>query len=658
MGKFLKIFFIVILFFYLSNFLSAQEEYVPLNLRIANYAMNVTLNPETKTVSGSEILTWENTSSDFVRNIYLHLYMNAFSSKKSTFMKESGGHLRGHEFDSKKMGHIRIKSIKFKNNADLTDSLSYVSPDDGNPFDKTVAKIRLPATIPPGGRVKLLISFETKLPRVFARAGYYKNFFMVAQWFPKIGVYWHGKWNCHQYHANSEFFADFGTYDIRLFVPQNYRVGATGQLLERTSVDSLWMYHFMAQNVHDFAWAASPDFRLFQSSFIKKLSGRTEERVQINLYYQPFHERHVQRYIQAVKNAMAYFYQHVGLYPYSTLTMIDPPTAAAGAGGMEYPTLITLGTHWLIPDGIRLPETLAIHEFGHQYWYGMVANNEFEEAWLDEGINSYYETKILDYYYGENESAFDMLGLKISDSELQWSEYLNGAAFDPIKKNAWDFYNSASYAANSYSKPVMMLRTLENYIGIIKMDELMQTYFARWKFKHPTSQDFVNTVNDVTGENWGWYFDQFLYKSGHLDYAVGAVHMRRINLGQDSLKKTSVSDNDASFGDSSKTNSTAYKITVNILRKGNFHVPVEMKVDFENDSSVIKKWDGISPWKKWTFKSNCRLSCVTVDPFHKIWLDENVVNNSRTFKVQNRAINRLSLRILFWIQNILQIFGF
>ncbi|NOY78152.1 MAG: M1 family metallopeptidase [Calditrichaeota bacterium] len=645
----------IALFVSLNTLLVAQEVPSP---RIANYVMTVSLNPGKKLVSGSEVLTWRNTSRDFVPDIYLHLYMNAFSSEKSTFMQESGSRFHGREFEKSKRGSIRLKSLKLANGTNLLDSLSFVSPDDGNPFDRTVARLRLPVSVPPGGEIKLLIEFETRLPRVFARAGYYKNFFMVAQWFPKVGVYQNGGWNCHQYHATSEFFADFGVYDVRIFVPKNYEVGATGDLLEKTTIDSLAMFRFLAEDVHDFAWAASPDFRIARDSFLKKLPDQPEERVQINLFYQSFHKRHVPRYLQAVKNAMTYFYEHVGLYPYSTLTMIDPPTAAAGAGGMEYPTLITLGTHWLIPKGIRLPETVAVHEFGHQYWYGMVANNEFEEAWLDEGINTYYETRIMDYYYGEKESSVDLFGIKISDSNLQWLEYLNGAALDPIKRNAWDFYSPASYSSNSYSKPAMMLRTFEDYVGIVKMDHIMRTYFTRWKFKHPTSRDFIKTVEDVTGGNWDWYFDQFLNKAGHLDYAIGSVHSSRITPEPNKAENDSVKHGKKAAGKKTVPNSDVYESTIKILREGNLHVPIQTKIEFANDSSIIKNWNGISPWKKWTIKSRYALTYVAIDPFHKIWLDENVVNNSWKRQGEKRAVTRLSLRVLFWIQNVLQLSGF
>ncbi len=648
----------VLILFLSANFVFSQDSLPPLSSRIANYTMTVSLDPAKKLVKGTEVLLWKNTSQNFIPDIYFHLYMNAFRNEKSTFMQESGGQLHGHKFTKERSGSIKINRIKLKDGSVLTDSLHFVSPDDGNPNDRTVAKLNLPEGIPPGGQIKLFIEFETKLPKVFARAGYYRNFFMVAQWFPKVGVYENGKWNCHQYHATSEFFADFGVYDVTIFVPKDFKVGAVGQLVESNVTDSLRMYKFLAEDVHDFAWAADPDFEVAETTFTKVIPGRKPEKVRIKLFYQPFHKRFVNRYFKAVKSAMEYFYIYVGTYPYPVLTMIDPPTSAAGAGGMEYPTLITLGTHWLTPGGIRLPETVAIHEFGHQYWYGMVANNEFEEAWLDEGITTYYEAKILGHYYGQGTSAVNLLGVKISDTELQWSEYLRDADRDPIERFAWKFYNSASYSSNSYSKPVMMLYTLQGYLGFSMMDCVMHIYFERWKFKHPTGKDFVAVVNEVTGENWNWYFDQFLYHSGTLDYAVGSIRNHKMTAKTDSLMKMNRSGEMDSLSGKAEPDSVFYKSTVKVVRNGSFHLPIEVQLDFEKDSSAVVTWDGISPWHKWTIKSRRKIISVQIDPQHKIWLDENIVNNSMTTKTQKRAVNRMSLRLFFWIQNLLQLFAF
>ena len=626
---------------------SARSARLP-NLRIANYTMDVTLNAATKIVSGTEILNWKNTSARAVDTLYFHLYMNAFRNGRSTFMRESGGRLRGQHFTKGKTGFIKIKKLALPNGENLLDSLHFVSPDDGNPDDRTVARLHLPTAVLPGKRINLHIEFETKLPRVFARAGFYRDFFMASQWFPKIGVIWHGKWNCHQYHATSEFFADFGRYDVTIRVPKDFKVGATGELMSSIRLDSMRVYRFVANDVHDFAWSADKNFKIAEEKFIHK-GPLGLQKVRIRLFYQPYHRRHVKRYLHAVLEAMNYLFLHVGIYPYSDLTMIDPPTSAAGAGGMEYPQLITLGTHWLIPNGFRLPEMVAIHEYGHQYWYGMVASNEFEDPWLDEGINTYYETKIMDEAFGARGSAVDFLGIEISDAEMQWSEYLRGAALDPIHRVAWHFCDSGSYSANSYSKPAMLLRTLENYLGTETMDKIMHAYFLKWRFKHPATQDFVNVANEVAGQDLSWFFQEFLYSAGRLDYAVSSVKDKEVV--QDSLPALP----GTIFVHATPKDSLVHEVVVKVRRKGRWTFPQTVEVYFKKGQKTELTWDGKAPWKKWVFRARQPVESVQLNPLQKVWLDENEVNNSWVAKTPGEAKNHASARWLFWVQNVFQL---
>ncbi len=618
------------------------------NLRIANYTMDVTLNSAKKIVSGTETLDWKNTAAQPVDTLYFHLYMNAFQDNRSTFMRESGGRLRGQHFKKGKTGFIQIKKLELPGGRNLLDSLRFVSPDDGNPDDRTVARLHLPQAVPPGNRIKLHIEFETKLPEVFARAGYYRDFFMVAQWFPKIGVIWHGKWNCHQYHATSEFFADFGSYDVTIRVPKDFKVGATGSLVSSNQLDSMRVSRFVANDVHDFAWAADKNFKIAEEKFIHK-GPFGLQKVRIRLFYQPYHRRHVKRYLHAVLEAMQYLFEHVGIYPYSNLTMIDPPTSAAGAGGMEYPQLITLGTHWLIPAGFRLPEMVAIHEYGHQYWYGMVASNEFEDPWLDEGINTYYETKIMDEAFGERGSAVDFLGIQVSDAEMQWSEYLRGAALDPIHRAAWQFYDSGSYSANSYSKTALMLRTLENYLGQATMEKIMRAYFLKWRFKHPATRDFVDVANQVSGQNLDWFFRQFLYSAGRLDYAVASVSDQKVV--QDSLPALP----GTVFIHATRQDSLVHELKVKIRKEGSWIFPQKIRIFFKNGDREDLSWDGKAPWRKWVFRSKQPVASVQLNPQQKVWLDENEVNDSWVAREPREAKTQVSARWLFWIQNIFQL---
>ncbi|RKY81010.1 M1 family peptidase [candidate division KSB1 bacterium] len=643
----LQIFMFLLLGLWISGGnLKAQSQIFqqPLSQRIANYQIKVRLIPEQKALQGEEILTWHNTSPDSIHELYFHLYMNAFRNLKSTFMKESGGRLRHSRFEHGKWGYIEIKNLQLIDGTDLTSAIQYVSPDDNNSDDMTVMKVPLSIPLPPGGKVRLRIEFHVQLPRVFVRAGYGGDFFMVGQWFPKIGVYQNGRWNCHQYHATSEFFADFGVYDVTIEVPKSFVVAASGVLVAVDSTDTTRILHYRSEDVHDFAWAADPLFKIAKEFY---------KNIEINLYFRPWRKKLVSRYLSAVKNALNYFENWIGPYPYPTLTLVDPPLAASGAGGMEYPTLITVGSPWWMPKGFRLPEMVAIHEFGHQYWYGMVASNEFEEAWLDEGINTYSEIRILGTFYGTRTSVLDLWGIQIGDDELQWTSYMFMPQFDPILRPTWEYLNHRSYGVNAYHKPAMMLLTLENYLGTEAMDQIMRTYFQHWKFKHPTSKDFIQVVNEVSGQKMDWFFEQFFYETGYLDYAVHSISSKRqrtiakVATSQDSLQ--------APIKDSTKA---VYHSEVILKRNGEFILPVTFEVHFTNGNVIVESWSGRERWVKFEYDEPAKIDYVTIDPQKKLWLDIDFVNNTLIAKKSIKGVNFISLKWLFWIQNLLQFFAF
>jgi len=401
------------IFAFLLTVLAIQFVYPAWSQKIVDYRIDAKLIPEEKTILGSQHLIWVNKTETPVSELRFHLYLNAFKNNQTTFMKESGGIHRGNTGKEEGWGFIEVKSIKLEGDQDLTPTLEYIQPDDDNPYDQTVMRVWLPGPVMPGESITLAMEFTSKLPRVFARSGYFNDFYMAAQWFPKIGVFENGEWNCHQYHSNSEFFADFGSYKVDITLPQNFVVGATGERInESESPDGTQTLTYYQEDVHDFAWTACPDFVEVKESYsLQNPLVNTE----ITLLIHKSHVNHKNRYLQSLKNALAFYSRHYGAYPYSTITLVDPAPGASGAGGMEYPTFFTGGTISWLPKGILLPEMVTIHEFGHNFWYGMVASDEFEEAWLDEGINSYSEIKAMTKYYGENTSLINWKGIRIGD---------------------------------------------------------------------------------------------------------------------------------------------------------------------------------------------------------------------------------------------------
>ncbi len=363
----------------------------PLSTRVTAYTIDAKLDTDKKTLDATETLTYKNLTGQPLNTFPFHLYLNAFRPE-STFTREThfNGGIRDNERDNsypdEKRGSITISHIDADTFGDLTPTLHFIAPDDNNADDHTVAEITLPHPLAPNDSITFHITFHDKFPLSVARNGYKRDFIMGGQWFPKPGVFWHGAWNCHQYHATTEFFSDFGTFTVHLTLPRRFIVGAsgvpTGEFIDAAGNKTVGFY---GEDIGDFAFAASPNFTVTDGIFLSSMGP-----VQIHVLALRAHPRAGPRYLSIIQKTMQQFDRRYGPYPYKIVTVIDPEPGSE-IGGMEYPTLFTGDTSWFEPTHIT--EITAMHEFGHQYWYGMVATNEFQEAWLDEGINSYTEVK-------------------------------------------------------------------------------------------------------------------------------------------------------------------------------------------------------------------------------------------------------------------------
>ena len=365
--------------------------------RTANYDIDVTLEPATRVITGREVITWRNPGQVAAYSIRLHLYWNAFRNTNSTWLKQR--HLAGDDpfafRSADDFGYTNVTRLTRLNDdgseTDLLKDFRFISPDDQNTDDRSLAAATLVDAVPPGGTMRLRVEWTGKFPRNFDRTGAIGNYFFVSQWFPKLGVFEAGGWNARQFFANSEFYADFGNYDVRITVPTGWTVGATGVEQSRTDSGGTSTHRYAQADVHDFAWTTSPDFIEKRQQF--DMPGRAP--VQMRLLIQPEHEHLADRHFAAAAAALKYYGEWYGAYPYPMLTIVDP-VFQSDSGGMEYPTIFTAGTRWLSPRYSNDPEYVVLHEAGHQFWYGLVANNEVEFAWLDEGINEYTDSRVQD----------------------------------------------------------------------------------------------------------------------------------------------------------------------------------------------------------------------------------------------------------------------
>ena len=607
--------------------LAAKQD--ALSIRVVAYKIEAKLDPANHTITATETLTYHNLTGQPQQTFPFHLYLNAFQPK-STWVAEARRDNPGHEWKPEQYGSITVDRIAVTGMGDLAGKMQFVHPDDDNAEDRTVMQLTLPKPVLPGADVQFVMSFADKLPEVVARTGYLRDFFMVGQWFPKVGVWWKGAWNCHQFHASTEFFADFGTFDVQITLPQNEIVGAAGDLISSVNnPDGTKTLAFHSEDVHDFSWAASPSFQVIEDSWTGSAGP-----VNIHLLMSPGNMSSAPRYLQAQKGALKLFDDWIGPYPYSRITIVDPPHGGFNAGGMEYPTLFTADTTWYMPKSVLLPETVVVHEFGHQYWYGMVATNEFEEAWLDEGINTYMEAKIMDALYGRDRSVFNSRFATLGELEDQRAGimvpgYLRWPDTDPITRLGWRFYDDSAYGSVTYSKTMLALVTLEKIIGEDTLRRALRTYFLRYRFTHPTGEDFLKTIEEVSGMDLRWYFNQAIYGTNILDYEILDAQSEPLNP-----------DDAKNAGPHSPPD--IYRSTVAVHRKGDFIFPVDLEIKFDDGRSFIERWEGRDRWIRYQYDRAAQLVSAEIDPEHKVQLDLNLYNNSYRLQEDKRAIHKLS----------------
>lgn len=612
--------FLLIPFLISAVFLNGQA----LSPRNANYNIDVTLFPKTKTLKAVEEITWRNITSNPTDELQFHLYLNAFSHPKTTFMLESGGQLRGDRFAKGKMGKSTIDSI-FVNGENFTQKIEFIRPDDGNPHDSTVVRIKLPYRVKPGESVKINLGFTAKMPRVFARTGYNNvkennlRFFMVGQWFPKLGVLEEKGWNCHQFHGSTEFFSDYGVYNVNITVPDTFMVGSCGELVATKRDSNMRTESYLSKDVHDFSWTAYPAFKTMVDSI-----GETK----ITLLYNDDMEDDVAAMqIDYLKKGMSILADKIGPYPYSTITVVNPPKGASGAGGMEYPTLITAGYFKQLPKESSMAFSLVtLHEFTHQYFYGMLGSNEMEFSWMDEGLTQFMETVLIDSLYP---SSFPDFLPVFHDRDISRAGYVQAPNRYTLVDTFYLQTRSGTYGTNAYMRPATLLHTLKRYLGDEEFFKFLSTYYYTWRFRHPYPQDFFDVLQSSTQEDLSWFIDDYMKDTKEVDFAVKTIKTKKVEAADFyPLPEIIVLDS----LDTKDSTAAYYTYYVQITNEGKGRFPIQTLIT-KADSSVIdvsRYLNGLagSNFYELKFLSKGKIQKLELDPDHINWLDLDKTNNT------------------------------
>ncbi len=645
--------------------------------RNASYTIDARLDPDKRTIEGSLVLDWRNTSDQALASFPFHLYWNAFRNNLSTTARGEGRRAPAERLvDERSFGWMEVKSVRRlgEPDEDLLPTLSYLN-EDGNADDRTVMQVTTAAPVPPGGSARFRIEWQSRIPHgSVGRAGWVHDYHFMVQWFPKIGVFWKGQWNCHPFYTWTEFFSDFGVYDVTLRLPRGFVVGATGRLESQTSdPDGSESYRFVQEDVHDFAWTASRRFLERRARF----EDAGYPPVEIRLLLQPEHAHLGDRYLEATKIALRTYGTWSAPYPYPQITVVDPAWGS-GSGGMEYPTLFTGGASVLAPEALQSPEGVTIHEAGHQFWYGLVANNEFEEAWLDEGFNTYMTAKASEHSLGPEGWGRRFLEADFGrGARTGWpfvapgvllprgSEYLaglrGGGEADVMAKKAWTYRDGGSYGLNSYGKPALVMQTLEGLLGEETMLKLLRTYARRYRFAHPTTEDFLATVDEVTGGGWRSYFAETFFSADILDYAVDvksepARKPAGFLPGPDGRLVYTAPVRDKKKRKRGGPDAGPFESRVTILRHGEARLPVELLVEFADGRVVNERWNGRERWYRFSY-AGAEVVRAVVDPQRKIVIDVDPSNNEWVSDERQavRAATKWAGRYLLWLQNLLEL---
>lgn len=503
-----------------------------------NYTIDVTLDDRAHTLTGRIDIEYINRSPSPLSEIWMHLWGNAYKNGRTAYARQelAGGSSEFYFAPDSSRGYF--SGLDFS----VDGQRAAWTFDDRHP---DIAVVRLAQPLPPGGKITLATPFTLKIPASFSRLGHVDQSYQITQWYPKPAVYDRLGWHAMPYLDQGEFYSEFGRFDVSITLPENYVVGATGVLQtaeeleflnkkERETREKLGSLanskkdpfppsasrmktiRYTAERVHDFGWFADKRFYVLHDT-ARLADGRTVD------CWAMFTNTDAGLWKKGafyVRRAVEFYSECVGAYPWPQATAVH--SALSAGGGMEYPMITVIGNSGSEKE---LDEVIT-HEVGHNWFYGILASNERDHPWMDEGLNSYYEDRYMRRYYGAGALA-DALPAKMFPplqygtlQELGLVTYARERrALAPDHRS--DLFSNIAYGLQVYMKPALCLRWLELATGRERFDQAMQAYYRQWQFRHP----YPNDLRDVwksAGLDADWFF-RAMQTEENTDYALTDV---------------------------------------------------------------------------------------------------------------------------------------
>lgn len=506
--NFIKKGFFLLLFVVTGHFSLAQTYWQ----QRVEYAMDIDFDVKNHQFTGSQSIKYTNNSPDTLYNVFYHLYFNAFQPEsmmdvRSRTIEDPDGRVQDRisKLDNTEMGYHKIDRIEQDGSA-----VKYL-------VEGTVIEVTLAKPILPNSETTLTMDFNSQVPVQIRRSG--RNNaegidYSMAQWFPKLAEYDERGWHAHPYVAR-EFYAPWGDYEVNLTIDKDYVVAATGVLQNPNEIGYGYesegtevkpkgknlTWKFKAENVHDFVWAADPDYKHVVTTIPRGPD--------LHFFYQEGEKtKEWEKLPDLTVKAFQYIEENFGEYPYPHYSIIQ-----GGDGGMEYPMATLITGH----RSLRSLVGVTVHEALHSWYQGLLATNESYFAWMDEGYTSY---------------ATSLTMAHVFDTEVNWFDNGNYRGYfalaksgkeEPMSTHSDQFESNFAYGQASYSKGAVSIAQLGYVIGEENRDKALLRYFNEWKFKHPDLNDFVRVAEKTSGLELDWYYDYWVNSTKTIDYGVSKV---------------------------------------------------------------------------------------------------------------------------------------
>ena len=517
-----------------------------------NFKIEVKLDDVKHELSAFETIEYTNNSTSDLNYIYFHLWPNAYKNQNTAMAKQLLLNENTQFYYTSEAEKGYIDSLDFKVNG--RQALLIIDP---QTID--IAKLDLNEPLKPGSKITITTPFHVKVPTgMFSRLGHVDQQYQITQWFPKPAVFDKDGWHQMPYLDQGEFYSEFGSYEVAITLPKNYVVGATGDLQDEEEKDWInkrrnpWQEHLISKegpprmedsfgdsfpvsdvqtktlhykqkNIHDFAWFCDKRYNIMKSEVELP---HTHRKVTTWVLFTNGQAELWKKAVNYVNDGLYYYSLWNGDYPYNNCTAVDG--ALNAGGGMEYPNITIIGG---TDSDFGLDDVIA-HEVGHNWFYGVLGSNERLHAWMDEGINTYNEMRYVAKKYptvnvlGEEPRAHDLLNTSRYPNKYEGYISYKSAAVRNLDQPCdlpAERFTKENYGGSVYSKTGMSFTYLMTYLGEETMDRAMQQYFDTWKFKHPQPNDLRKIMEEVSGKDLSWFFDDMLKTTKKLDYKIKSV---------------------------------------------------------------------------------------------------------------------------------------